>query len=66
MWWLFQSSIIFGLFCWIGQYVDYVAEPDMKMAAGGIGYIVAFGVTLALAYAIDFYRAAVWRLKRPR
>jgi hypothetical protein len=66
MWFVFQGLIIFGVFCWIGQHVDYVAEPDMKRAAGGIGYIVAFGVTYAVAYAIDLYRAAIWRLKQPR
>jgi hypothetical protein len=56
----------FGVFCWIGQYVDYVAEPDMKRAAGGIGFLVALGATIAVAYVIDLHRAALWRLKQPR
>jgi hypothetical protein len=40
MWFVFQGLIIFGVFCWIGQYVDYLAEPGMKRAAGGIGGLI--------------------------
>jgi hypothetical protein len=55
MWFILQSSIIFGVFCWIGQHVDYVAEPEMKKAAGILSGLVAFAVTYALAYAIDLW-----------
>jgi hypothetical protein len=56
MWFILQSAIIFGVFCWIGQYVDYVAQPEYKKAAGMLGGLVAFAVTLALVYAMEFWR----------
>jgi hypothetical protein len=61
MWYIFQGLIIFGVFCWIGQYVDYIAEPGMKRAAGGIGGLVAFAATYILVHAIDFCRRLFWR-----
>jgi hypothetical protein len=66
MWFIFQGLIIFGVFCWIGQHVDYVAQPEYKKAAGMLGGLVAFAVTFAIAYATDLYRAAIWRLGRRR
>src|SRR5262245_45534666 len=51
MWFILQGLIIFGVFCWIGQYVDYVAELDMKRAAGMLGGIVALAVTYLIVYA---------------
>jgi hypothetical protein len=38
----------------------------MKRAAGGIGFLVSLGATIAVVYTIDFCRAAIWRLKQPR
>jgi hypothetical protein len=26
MWFVLQAAIIFGVFCWIGQHVDYIAD----------------------------------------
>jgi hypothetical protein len=42
---ILQGAIIFGVFCWIGQHVDYVAEPEMKKAAAVLGGLVAFAVS---------------------
>jgi hypothetical protein len=66
MWFVFQGLIIFGVFCWIGQYVDYLAEPGMKRAAGGIGGLIAFAATYIIIRAIDLYHVVSWRLRQPR
>jgi hypothetical protein len=66
MWFILQGAIIFGVFCWIGQHVDYAAEPEMKKAAGMLGGIVAFAVTYALSYAADCWHRFLHRLTQPR
>jgi hypothetical protein len=60
MWFVFQGLIIFGVFCWIGQYVDYIAEPEFKKPAGIAGFIAAYGVTVALVYLRE-WMGRLWR-----
>jgi hypothetical protein len=50
MWFVFPGLIIFGVFCWIGQHVDDLVQPEYKKAAGIAGGIVAYAVTVALVY----------------
>jgi hypothetical protein len=61
MWFILQGTIIFGVFCWIGQHVDYVAQPEYKKAAGMLGGLVAFAVTFTIVYAREFCRDALHR-----
>ena len=65
MWFIFQGSIIFGVFCWIGEFIP-LHEGHNAKAAGMAGGLVAFGATFAIVYAIDFCRKARQRLERRR
>jgi hypothetical protein len=65
MWFIFQGSIIFGVFYWIGQYLP-LHEGHNAKAAGMAGGLVAFAAKFAIVYAIDFCRKARERLERRR
>ena len=60
-WWgLFQAAIGYATFCWI-----YSLTGD-KHAAGKAGWVVAFAVTVALVYSIDFCRRILWLIQERR
>jgi O-antigen/teichoic acid export membrane protein len=65
MWFIFQGIIIFAVFCWIGEYVP-LHEGHNARAAAGYGGIAAFLATLAIVYAIDYWRRFLHWLTRPR
>jgi hypothetical protein len=57
--WFAQGLIIFGVFCWIGQYVDYIAQPEYKKAAG-----IADGIAYAVPVAPVYLREWIGRTLR--
>ena len=62
-WYAFQAAIILGVFYWLGTVTDFHDHQNVR-AAGIAGGIVAFAATYALAYTIDYWRAAMDRLRQ--
>ena len=52
MWWIIQGAIIFGVFCWIGQFIP-LDEGYNARAAGTAGVLVALATTFVIVYVID-------------
>jgi hypothetical protein len=65
MWYVLQGSIIFGVVCWIGQFVP-LHEGHNARAAAMYGGIAAFAVTYAIIYTADFCRRLRDRHTRPQ
>ena len=59
-WYAFQAAIILGVFYWIGTVTDFHDHQNIR-AAGIAGGLVALAVTYAIAYTIDWCRAAMSR-----
>ena len=64
-WYTFQAAIILGVFYWLGTVTDFHDHQNVR-TAGIAGGVVALVVTYALCCIIDYWRAAMERLKRPK
>jgi len=59
IWFILQSAIIFGVLCWIGEFIP-LHEGHNAKAAGSAGVLVAYAVTVALVYLREWI-GRLWR-----